>query len=103
MRKTKQNGHFLLWLCINMLLNWKGLIPAAILLALHACFHISLWWSLIAACVWLLHLILWMAVIRWAKKCGSVPSPPQKNKNPYSAGKYQNKNEGYSISTVNNE
>lgn len=94
MRKTKQNSHFLLWLCINMLLNWKGLIPAAILLALHAWLNISLWWSILAAGLWLLYLILWMAVIRWAKKCGSTSSPFQENKNPYSVGKYQNKKEG---------
>lgn len=93
MRKTKQNSHFFLWLCINMLLNWKGLILAAILLALHVWFHISFWWSILAVCVWLTYLILWMAVIHWAGKCGSVSSPPQENKNPYSVKKYQNKNE----------
>lgn len=94
MCKTKRSGHFFLWLCINMLLNWKGLIPAAILFALHLWIRISLWWPLLAVCVWLAYLILWMTVIRWVGKCGNVSSPPQENKNPYSAGKYQNKNEG---------
>lgn len=93
MRKAKRNTHFIFWLCINMLLNWKGLIPAAILFALRFWFRISLLWSLCAIIVWLLWLILWMAVIGWAEKCGSVQSPPQENKNPYSAGKYTNRNE----------
>lgn len=93
MHKTKQISNFFLWLCINMLLNLEGLIPAAVLFVLHVWFHISLWWSILAVCVWLLYLILWMAVIRWARKCGSVSSPPLENKNPYSAGKYQNEKE----------
>lgn len=88
MSKTKRSSHFLLWLCINMLLNWKGLIPAVVLLALHVWFHISILWTFLAAGVWLMYLILWMAVICWAKKSGSVSSPPQENKNPHSAGKY---------------
>lgn len=93
MRKTKRSGHFIFWLCFNMLLNRKGLIPAVLLLVLHITVHISLWWSLLAVCAWLEYLIFWMAVIRWAGKCGSVPSLPQENKNPYSAKKYKCKNE----------
>ena len=86
MRKTKRGGSFLLCLLINMILNWEGLIPAAVLLILHFVIGWSPWWALAAFGAWLLWMIIWMSVIGWAARCGSIPDPPKENKNPYSVG-----------------
>ena len=86
MRRTKRGGNFLMCLLFNMLLNLEGLIPAAVLLALHFLFDWSVWWSVLAVGLWILWLILWMLFIGWAGKCGSTHDAPKKNKNPYSAG-----------------
>lgn len=91
MRKTKRNGSFLICLLINVILNWEGLIPAAVLLALHFVFGWSLWWSLAAFGAWLLWMLIWMRVVGWAARCGSTPDPPKENKNPYSTGYGQEK------------
>lgn len=86
MRRTKRRGNFFLCLLFNMLLNLKGLIPAAILLALHFWLGWSVWWAVIAFGVWILGIILWMYFIGWASRCSSTPDPPKENKNPYSVG-----------------
>ena len=87
MRRTKRNGSFFLCLLFNMLLNLDGLLPAAVLFGLHFWLGLSLWWSLLAAGLWLLWLIIWMCVIGWARRCGDTPDRPKENKNPYSAKK----------------
>lgn len=43
MRKTKLSGSFFICLLINMLLNFEGIIPAAVLLALHFVLKLSVW------------------------------------------------------------
>lgn len=73
---------------INMLLNLKGLIPAAGLLILHFLLDWSVWWSVLAAGLWILGMILWMLFIGWAGKCADTPQRPKENKNPYSVGKH---------------
>ena len=35
MRRTRRSGGFFLCLLLNLLLNWEGVIPAALLFALH--------------------------------------------------------------------
>lgn len=91
MSKTRKNSNFVFWLCINMLLNWKGLIPAVILFALHIWLNISRWWWILAVALWILWIILWMVIIGRAGKCGKASSPLQENKNPYSVRKHQSK------------
>lgn len=86
MRRANRDSGFALGLVINILLNLEGLIPAAILLALHFWLDISIWWSVGAALLWLAYILLWMLVIRWAGKCSSTPERFQENKNPYSVG-----------------
>lgn len=100
MRRAANSGGFILCLLLNMVLNLDGLIPAAILLALHFIFDISLWWSAAAAGVWLIGITIWTSFIAWAGKCSSIPDKPKENKNPYSAASNQ-----YSIpkGTNNNE
>ncbi len=85
MRRARHSGGFILCLLPNMLFNSDGLIPAAILLALHFIFDISLWWSAAAAAVWLIGIIAWTAFIGWANSCSNTPDKPKQNKNPYSA------------------
>lgn len=86
MRRTKRSGNFILCLLFNMLLNFEGLIPAAVLLVLHFIFGWSVWWSALAAALWIVWLIIWMLFIGWAGRCSSTPDPPKENKNPYSVG-----------------
>ena len=68
MRKTNRSGSFLLCLLLNMLLNLEGLIPAAVLLALHFILKWSIWWAVLAAGLWIVYLILWMLFMRFAAK-----------------------------------
>ena len=91
MRDPKRSGSFFPCLFINMLMNIGGLLPAAILLALHFWLKISVWWSVGAFIAWILYLIMWMAFIGWAGKCGTERDLPKKNKNPYSVGSMENK------------
>ena len=84
MRRTNRSGSFFACLLINMLLNPEGLIPAAVLLIAHFAADIPLWWVFAAAGLWLAYLVIWMAVIGWAGRCGSTPDAPKENKNPYS-------------------
>lgn len=73
-----------------MLLNFEGLIPAAVLLVLHFALGLPAWWSALAAAIWLLWLLIWMSIIGWAGRCGSKPDAPRENKNPYSVGNGKN-------------
>lgn len=85
MRKNKRSGNFLISLFFNILLNFEGIIPAAVLLVLHFWLDISIWWSAAALALWLLWIILWMLFMGWANECGNTPDKPKENKNPYSA------------------
>ena len=91
MCRTKRSGGFFPYLFINMLMNIEGLLPAVILLVLHFWLKISVWWSVGAFIAWILYLIISMAFIGWAGKCGSVRDLPKENKNPYSVGSMENK------------
>lgn len=86
MRRTKRTGGFLLCLLINMLLNLDGTIPAWILLVLHFWLDISILWFWLALGLWILGMVLWMVLLRWAGDC-SKPDPKRENKNPYSVKK----------------
>lgn len=77
----------MLCLLFNIILNFEGLIPAAVLLALHFWLDISFWWSVLAVALWIAGIALYMLVIGWAAGCGNAPDKPKENKNPYSAGK----------------
>lgn len=85
MRKTKQSCNLLLCFLLNLFLNFEGLIPAAILLALHFLLHISCWWAVLVTALWIVQILLYTLVIGWANKCGNAPDKPKENKNPYSA------------------
>ena len=91
MCRTKRSGGFFPYLFINMLMNIEGLLPAVILFVLHFWLKISVWWSVGAFIAWILYLIMWMAFIGWAGKCGSVRDLPKENKNLYSVGSMENK------------
>ena len=86
MRRTKRTGNFFLCLLINIMLNVEGSIPAWILLILHFCIGISIFWFWLALALWIIYLLVWMKIIGWAGRC-STPDPPKENKNPYSAGR----------------
>ena len=45
MRRTRRSGGFFLCLLLNLLLNWEGVIPAALLFALHRWRGWLLWWA----------------------------------------------------------
>lgn len=87
MRKAKRSGSFFLCLLFNILLNLDGLIPSAVLLAVHFWLNISVMWSVGAAAIWLGWIILYMLVIGWANDCGNTPDKTKENKNPYSVKK----------------
>ncbi len=89
MRKPKLNGNFFMCLLINMLINLEGAIPGAILLVLHFIFELSIWWSVGAFCAWIIYLLLWMAVLKWANSSSSK-TEFRENKNPYSVGAEKN-------------
>ena len=90
MRRTKRGGGFFLCLLLNLLLNWEGAIPAALLLALYRWRGWPLWWAGLALALWIGGILLWMLVIGWASDCGSRRDEPRENKNPYSSKQYPN-------------
>ena len=71
MRRTRRSGGFFLCLLLNLLLNWEGVIPAALLFALHRWRGWPLWWAGLALALWIGGILLWMLVIGWASDCGS--------------------------------
>ena len=77
MRNSKRSGSFLLCFFINMLMNIEGLLPSVVLLVLHFWLKISVWWSVGTFIAWILYLIMWMAFIGWAGKCGSARDLPK--------------------------
>ncbi len=85
MRRTKRSGNSIFCLLLNVLLNIEGLIPAAILLALHFWLGISVWWAVAALGLWLLWIILWMLLMGAASKCSNEVPVHKENKNPYSS------------------
>ena len=91
MRNSKRSGNFFLCLLINILMNIEGLLPTVILLVLHFWLKISIWWSVGVFIAWILYLIIWMAFIGWAGKCGSGRDLAKGNKKPYSVGNAKNK------------
>lgn len=90
MRRTRRSGGFFLCLLLNLLLNWEGAIPAALLFALHRWRGWPLWWAGLALALWIGGLIVWMLVIGWASDCGSRRDEARENKNPYSSKQYPN-------------
>ena len=90
MRRTRRSGSFFLCLLLNVLLNWEGAIPAALLFALHRWRGWPLWWAGLALALWIGGILLWMLVIGWASDCGSRRDEPRENKNPYSTKQYPN-------------
>lgn len=90
MRRTRRSGGFFLCLLLNVLLNWEGAIPAALLFALHRWRGWPLWWAGLALALWIGGILLWMLVIGWASDCGSRRDEARENKNPYSSRQYPN-------------
>ena len=90
MRRTRRSGGFFLCLLLNVLLNWEGAIPAALLLALHRWRGWPLWWAGLALALWIGGILLWMLVIGWASDCGSRRDGPRQHKHPYSSRQYPN-------------
>ena len=90
MRDLKRNGSFSLSLHKYADEYWRA-AAAAILLVLHFWLKISVWWSVDAFIAWILYVIMWMAFIGWAGKCGSAHDLPKENKNLYSVRSTENK------------
>ena len=90
MRRTRRSGGFFLCLLLNLLLNGEGVIPAALLFALHRWRGWPLWWAGLALALWIGGILLWMLVIGWASDCGSRRDEARENKNPYSSRQYPN-------------
>lgn len=86
MNRLKRSGGLLLCLFFSLLMNMKGLIPAAVLLLLHFWSSLSVWWAVGCGCRRLLYLIFWTAFIGWAGRGGSEKGRPNQNKNLYSVG-----------------
>lgn len=84
MRRTNRSGNFFICLIFNILLNWEGIIPAAVLAVLHFWLGWPLWLAFAALGLWILGIIVRMLLLGWANKCGNSPDPPKENKNPYS-------------------
>lgn len=84
MRRTRRSGGFFLCLLLNLLLNWEGVLPAALLFALHQLRGWPLWWAGLALALWIGGILLWTLFLSWASECGSRRDPPRENKNPYS-------------------
>ncbi|MBQ7810890.1 MAG: hypothetical protein IJ346_08050 [Clostridia bacterium] len=89
MKKTNFRGGFFYCLLINLGFNIMYSVPAWILLALHFWLGLPIWLFWLALGIWVGGVILWMLIIRWARKCGDEPTPYQENKNPYSAKHYK--------------
>lgn len=88
MRKTSRTGSFFLVLLFNIMLNLRLTVPGWILLALHFIIpqYIKWWYGLAYLGAFLLYMIVWMLILwglgAWANS--APPTPPVKNKNPYS-------------------
>lgn len=84
MRKTKHEGSF--WVCFlfNVIINIHWILPSIVLLILHFCIDLSIWYAVAAFVLWLLSVFFWMKIIEWSSKCSNTPDPPKENKNPYS-------------------
>lgn len=91
MRRTKRTGGFILCLLLNMLLNLDGLLPAAVLLALHFAFGLSMIFALLALALWLTYIIVCISLIRWGRHCSNIKEIERENKNPYSQKSERNK------------
>ena len=74
MRRTRRSGGFFLCLLLNLLLNWEGVIPAALLFALHRWRGWPLWWAGLALALWIGGILLWMLVIGWER----LRKPPRR-------------------------
>ncbi len=85
MRRARRSGGFFLCLLLNLLLNWEGILPAAILFALHRWRGWPLWWAGLALALWIGGILLWTLFLGWASECGSRRDAPRENKNPYSS------------------
>ena len=84
MRKTERKNGFLVCLLLNMLLNFEGIIPAAVLLVLHFAFKLPVWWAALAVALWIAQIAFWMLFTGWAGRCSREKNPQRENKNPYS-------------------
>lgn len=84
MRQIKRIHNFFLCFLLHLVLNFEGLLPAALLLILHFWLHISIWWFVAALSVWMVWMLLHTLLIVWANHCGNAPVRTQTNKNPYS-------------------
>lgn len=90
MRRSGYGGSFFLCLLLNVLLNWMGVLPAALLLALHHWRGWPLGWAGIALALWLGGILLRVLLIGWASDCGNRRDEVRENKNPYSSRRYPN-------------
>ena len=84
MKKRKNRG-FWLSFCINMLWFSEWGIAALILWLLHLWLNVPLFISLILLACWPISALLTTLVLSKLTSYGSIPSPRQQNRNPYSA------------------
>jgi len=84
MRQRKKRG-LLLSFCINMLWFSEWGVAALILWLLHLWLKVPLFISLILLALWPISALFTTLVLSLLTSRGSVPSPRQHNRNPYSA------------------
>ena len=94
MRRIRNTGNFLCSLCINLLLNLEGTIPAWLLLGAHFWFDISLLWFWGALALWGLSVLFRMIFWRWISRTSNEPKAERRNRNPYSVGQSESESEG---------
>ena len=80
MRRTRRSGGFFLCLLLNLLLNWEGVIPAALLFALHRWRGWPLWWAglVLALLTTVYYALSALAKVRAAKREAASAQPERR-------------------------
>ena len=83
---------YVLSFVLSLLLRWYWSVPAWILLVLHFTAGISLWWFVGAFALYVTGVRVYVHIISWLVRMGNSDEPEKKNKNPYSKGTKERKN-----------
>lgn len=70
---------------LRMFWNYRMSIPAWLLLAAHFLFDVPLWLFFLALAFWVVYAVVMTLLLCWVRRCGSEPTPPRKDINPYAA------------------
>ena len=89
MQRDHRFSGFMLCFVSSAAIHLHWLLPAALLLAAHFAFRISIWWAVGALALFLLTILFRTALIDWAGSCRQTAFTEKPNRNPYSAGPYK--------------